>query len=254
MAFSAVAKRQDGGDIGEVRAKLGTANGLELIWKSREIFADILSNFRECHDLCVSSKLFDDDAIFKVDQCAVDFRQLSLDSVSIAKRVSNQWLDTALVTFENFKDLENPQDMLELLGKQARELSYCFKVIAAWARDLGERLHQAQDGTIREAEEFKKVFEMAIRCGEDELRQLKGDEEKVLKRCDEREKAVSSLESKLRDAYSINPWKLVWSYQLSSAESDLLEARKSKETVLNNLRKAEKELQERSRKSGKAKV
>ena len=62
----------------------------------------------------------------------------------------------ALLTFENLKDIENPEDMFELLGNQARELSYCFKVIAAWAGDLGERFHQAHDGTIKEAEGLKK--------------------------------------------------------------------------------------------------
>ena len=60
-------------------------NGLELIWQSHALYADILYSFKECHDLCMNSKLFADDIILQVDQCAVDFRQLSLDTVTVAK-------------------------------------------------------------------------------------------------------------------------------------------------------------------------
>ena len=254
MAFSAVAKRPGGGDIGNVRGKFGAANGLELIWRSSEVFADILCNFRECHDLCASSKLFDESAILKIDQCAVDFRQLSLDSVSIAKRVSSQWLDTVIVVFENVNDIEDPKAMLDLLSKQARELSYCFKVIAAWASDLGGRFHRAQDGTIREAEEIKKVFGMASKHEEDDLERLKEEEREAVKYFDECNEAVSSLRSKIREAWFFDLRKYSWNRQLPSAENGLIQARKAKDSAVANRRKAEEELQEKSKKNGRAKV
>ena len=52
-------------------------------------------------------------------------------------------------------------EMLLLLSNQAKELAVCFKLIAAWARDLGGRFHTAQDGTIQEVEEFKDRFQGA---------------------------------------------------------------------------------------------
>ena len=135
----------------EVQKKVETTNGLDLIWESRALYADILFSFRECHDLCVSSGLFTKEIILQVDQCAVDFRQLSLDTVTVAKRVSNQWLGSATTFFENIDYVDKPEKMLKLLGNQPRELARCFKVIAAWARDLGGRFYEAQGGIIKEA-------------------------------------------------------------------------------------------------------
>ena len=150
----------------DAQRKLEVTNGLDLIWESRSLYAEILFSFRECHDVCVSSKLFGNDIILQIDQCAVDFRQLSFDTVTIAKRVSNQWLDSAIAFFENIDDVDDPKEMLQLLGSQARELAQCFKLIAAWARNLAARFHAAQDDTIREAKEFKQAFEAAQRQAE----------------------------------------------------------------------------------------
>ena len=77
-------------------------------------------------------------------------------------------MDVAIAFFSNIDDADSPQDMLKLLGDQARELAIarCFKLIAAWARDLGGWFHQAQDGTIREAEEFKQEFAAAQKRAE----------------------------------------------------------------------------------------
>lgn len=146
---------------GAVQKRVEVTNGLDLIWESRVLYADILFSFRECHDVCLHSQLFSSDIILKIDQCAVDFRQLSFDTVTIAKRVSNQWLDVAITFFENIDQADDPKEMLKLLGDQARELARCFKLIAAWARNLAGRFHAAQDGTIKEAEVFKQAFEAA---------------------------------------------------------------------------------------------
>lgn len=135
-----------------------TNEGLDFIWESRTLYADILYSFRECHDVCLHSELFTKGIILKIDQCAVDFRQLSFDTVTIAKSVSNQWLDVAITFFENIDDADDPKEMLKLLGDQAREIAQCFKLIAAWAGNIAGRFHEAQDGIIKEA---KQAYEAA---------------------------------------------------------------------------------------------
>ena len=241
----------------EVSEKLANSSGLDLIWNSRVIYAEILFCFRECHDLCVSSKLFKKEVILNVDQCAVDFRQLSLDSVSVANRVSKQWLDTALVLFKNIRKITNPKDLLELLGTQARELSFCFKVIAAWARDLGGRFHRAQDRTIKKTEEFKKVFEEAVHDGKKVIKDLKEKHDKATR-------ASKLLKDKKdcddywmfrRIEVSWNPLHYIWSrIGASVAESRSLEASKLEKSGADKLRKAEAELIGRKSQNEKAKV
>jgi hypothetical protein len=123
---------------------------LDSLFESIPVLTDILFSFREFHDLCVRSRHLPDHIVIKVDQCAVDFRQMSLNTVTVSKRVSNQWLDSAIALFENIEQHENPCELLQLLADQARELSQCFRIIAAWARDLEKKLHAAQDLTIRQ--------------------------------------------------------------------------------------------------------
>lgn len=237
-----------------VTKKLEKTNGLDLIWESRALYAEILFAFRECHDLCVSSKLFSDDITLQVDQCAVDFRQMSLDTVTVAKRVSNQWLDTAITFFENIDDVDDPKEMLILLGSQAKELAQCFKVIAAWARDLAGRFHKAQDGTIQEAKEFKEKFEAALQRAEDVEKQVK---EEVAKARKAREQAQET-ESKwniCRIALSWNPIGLaVTSIGSSIAGSATAEANKIEEEAKDRLSEAQRNIEKKSSDNEKAKV
>ena len=189
-----------------VHEKLQGKTGLDLIWESRLVFAEIFLCFRECHDLCEESGFFDHDAIVKVDECAVDFRRLSLDSVSVAKRVSDQWLDTALITFENIQDIENPKAMFELLGDQAKELSRCFKVIASWARDLAARFHAAQNCLMKEADEFKRYYENVYKEAEAELRDLQWKMQEI-EASQQLDKRVDKGSSKRKEATYFNPFK-----------------------------------------------
>ena len=237
-----------------VQQKLEEKDGLDLIWESRSLYAEILFCFRECHDVCVQSKLFKDDTILAIDQCAVDFRQLSFDTVSIAKRVSNQWLDVAIAFFENIDDADNPQEMLKLLGDQARELAQCFKLIGAWARDLGGRFHKAQDGTIKEAEEFKREFAAAVDRAESVRKQAL---EKLNKAEKLRQKAQQT-----EDTWKA--WKvgLAWvpislfvtGPGTSAAEKKTVEASKLEGKANEELRKNKHELEKRKSQNEKAKV
>ena len=135
--------------------------GMEYFWESRVTISDILELFRQCHDVCVQSRLFQDETILQIDQCGVDFRQLSLDMATVAKKTSNMWLDVAIAFFENIDDVEDPKDMLQLLGSQARELAMYFKTISACAcaRDLYERINTSFSTQVDE--EFKRIFKVA---------------------------------------------------------------------------------------------
>ena len=237
-----------------VQKKLEVKDGLDLIWESRSLYAEILFCFRECHDICVQSKLFTDVTILAVDQCAVDFRQLSFDTVSIAKRVSNQWLDVAITFFENIDDADNPEEMLKLLGDQARELAQCFKLIAAWARDLGGRFHKAQDGTIKEAEEFKREFAAAVERANTVREQAQENLNKSEKL---RQKAQET-----EDAWKISRVSLAWfpiSFLVTgpgtaAAEKETAEASRLEAKAKEELRRCEQELAEKTSQKEKAEV
>ena len=144
----------------EERAEID--NGLDMMWNSQELIVDIVFSFREFRDLCIHSQLFSSDVILQIDQCAIDFRQLSSITVTVAKRVSNVWLDTAILFFEHIDSFDKPSEMLILLGDQAQEFAICFKIIAAWARHLAAKFHETQDETIQEVEEFRVKFESAV--------------------------------------------------------------------------------------------
>ena len=228
--------------------------GLEYLWASRAHYADILFCFRECHDLCVKSGLFKKETILAIDQCAVDFRQLSLDTVTVAKRVSTQWLDVAIVFFGNIDDVDDPAEMLKLLGSQAKELAKCFKAIAAWARNLCGRLHQAQDGTIQEAEEFKRKFEEA----EQRAEELRKDMNENLEKAAKIRRGAKETEDKWRTSQvwlSWNPIGLaVTGIGTAVAEKATAKARELEDKAREKLRDSEAELKQRKDQNDKAKV
>ena len=237
-----------------VQQKLEEKTGLELIWESRSLFSEILFCFRECHDICVQSELFSDVTILAVDQCAVDFRQLSMDTVLIAKRVSNQWLDVAISFFENIDDAENPQEMLKLLGDQARELAQCFKLIAAWARDLGGRFHEAQDGTIKEAEEFKREFSAAVERAESVKKQAEENLDKAKKLHKEAQQSEDTWKT-WKVALAWIPISFIVTVPgTAAAEKETAEASKLEAKASKKLRENEQELEKRMSQNEKAKV
>lgn len=147
-------------------------NGLQFLIESSDRIAKALSMFGESHKVCVSSNLFSNTNILKIDQCAVDFRQLS-GTVEVATGVSEQWLKKVIDLFENIENVEDQSKILVLLGKQARSLAICFRLIAAWGRDLSGRLHSAKISTAKEAEEFKRGHQLAYTLANDD--KLKAD-------------------------------------------------------------------------------
>ena len=234
--------------------KVEVLNGLDLIWDSRAIIADILYHFREFHDLCVESKLFKDKTILNIDQCAVDFRQISFDTVTVAKRVSKQWLDSTIAFFENIDDVDDPREMLILLGRQAGDLASCFKIIAAWSRDLAGRFHQAQDGTVKEVKEFQDKFKEAEARAVDIKKQI---EEKHAEAQQDREKAKDS-ERTWKAAVISLAWIpfgfVVTAIGASFAEGRADEMAKKAAETDEKLKTAQKELQQRTSQHERAKV
>ena len=237
--------------------RLEVVNGLDLIWESRSLYAEILYCFRECHDICLSSGLFKPDTILQIDQCGVDFRQLSLDTCTVAQRVSTQWLDVAIGFFESIDEIEDPEErkeMLLLLSSQARELAVCFKLIAAWARDLSARFHTAQDGTIQEVEDFKSRFAEAEK-------RIKAVKEKA-------EKEYQNFKKKLEDAQDTEyKWKIslislswnpigavVTGIGHAVASKKLESAEKMEAEAAESLRKASAEFEKLTSENARAKV
>ena len=240
--------------MAKVALKTENLTGPQLVNEAKVLFAEVLASFRECHVLCVKSGLFSSKMILEIDTCAVTFRQMCLDTVTVARVVSDQWLDSTIMFFENIKDFDDPTEMIDLLGNQAKEIGQLFKVIAAWARDLGGRFNKAQDNTIAEAEEFKKAFAEAVKSAEEVKERAEEQREKAqAKRRDTQES-----EDKWKTAQVAVSWipigALVTGIGSSIAGSKRAEAEKIEQAANRNLRKAEDELEKRSGDNEKAQV
>ena len=144
--------------------------------------------------------------------------------------------------------------MLKLLGDQARELSKCFKLIAAWARNLGGRFHEAQDGTIKEAEEFKQEFAAAVKRAES-----------VRKQAEENRNKAEKLRQQAQETEDTwKAWKvgLAWfpvslvvtGIGTAAAEKETAEASKLEAKANEELRRTEQELEKRKSQNEKAEV
>ena len=135
----------------KITVEISKDDGLEGFCKLQSLYASILYSFRECHDHCVSSKLLSEEIIRQIDQCAVNFRQLSVDTVTVAKRFSNQFLNLAILFYGDMDSDDNPKKTLRLLSDQARELVNCFKIISQWAAKLCGIFYEVRGDTITEA-------------------------------------------------------------------------------------------------------
>ena len=231
-----------------------TTNGFDLFPQSQDLFAEILFNFRECHDLCVNSGLFTNDVILQIDQCAVDFRQMSIDTVAIAKRMSVVWLDTAIMIFENIDDIDDPKEVLSVLGTEAGELAKCFHVVAALARDIAARFHHAQGGTIKEAEEFKKSFEKAQESASNVKQQLEKHHAKVQYLHWEAESRQESWEIARIALAWLPPAFITTTIGCKFSEMRRVDAQDIERRAAEKLRKSEEELRKKTAENEKAKV
>ena len=140
---------------------------LNILKKVQALHVDAVSSFQECHNLCVSSKLFSHDTMKQVDQCAYDFRQLSLSSITVSEKVSG-WMSQTITFFRYINSEANPKQKYIEISRQAKDIAKGFKVIAAWGRGAGvcEKLHEMQGCLKEEVDEFQQEFEAAEREAE----------------------------------------------------------------------------------------
>ena len=139
--------------------------GLNVLKKAQALHVDAVSSFRECHNLCVSSKLFSHDTMKQVDQCAYDFRQLSLSTVTVSEKVSG-WMSQTINFFKYINSEANPKQKYIEIARKAKDIAKGFKVIAAWGRGVSAKLHKMQGCLNDEVDEFQKEFEAAEREAE----------------------------------------------------------------------------------------
>lgn len=137
---------------------------MEAIKDAGALFAESLHQFRVCHDLLQASKLFSDQEIQEMDKCAISFRELGLTTCTLARVSSDQFLDSAILYYENleyFSESESEATTKLLIG-QAGDLNRAYQVISIWATNLSEQFHKTGTGAIKESEEMVARFQAAL--------------------------------------------------------------------------------------------
>lgn len=226
----------------------------DLIVKSRTLYSTVLCCFGECHETCVTSGLFSNNVILKIDQCALDFHQLSRTTVTLSKCVSDQWLRKAVLIFGDIGSVDDPVRVVKMLGNQAKEIAKGFKVIGSWARDLSGRFHEVQKDTKDEADRIKEKYDNAVRRAQ-EAKKSKDDD---FSRAESLRREAQEYEDKWRTARSVVGWiplgAVVTGVGCAVATSQRDEASKCEREAAERLRRAEDNLQEAKYLNEKAKV
>ena len=122
--------------------------------------SSILKSFRECYSLCVQSGLFSPDAIQQVSRCSLGFVQLSQGTIAVVSRIS-YWLESIISFYRNVDHDNNPTETLKCLGREARDIAKCFKVIAQSGRQRSGDFHAMNDRISRDAERIRRQHQKA---------------------------------------------------------------------------------------------
>jgi len=164
----------------------------EILRQSEEMYSGGLCRFQENHDICTSSGFFPKNVLLEVDSCALSFRLLGLESISVATVVANQWIANTLVFYENISlfSLQEARAQLTLLSGQSKELAKIFKVIAAWSADLAGRIKTAASNVHSEVAIFSAQYSQDLLNAQKAL----DDSKKKLKT------AKEDLESKMAES------------------------------------------------------
>ena len=122
-------------------------DNMKLFKTCPAVFQEVLIQFKVCYDICVytSKEILVPDTLNKVDQCAVDFRHMSMQTASLADK-SSIWCKTCQTFFKNLEKLtmKSVKIMLKRISSQAKDLSVGFKTIGEWCRELAGRFHEAE--------------------------------------------------------------------------------------------------------------
>ena len=147
-------------DSGIVDTKEENTDGLETLRLSLEYFKDGLIQFRVCHDFCLTSDLLDFEASNNLDQCAIDFRQLSICVASLAEKIASLWCKTCALFYKNFDKISgNPKKILDNMAHQADDLNRGFEHIKKQAGSLADKFSTIQCYTLPVHKQFVKMFE-----------------------------------------------------------------------------------------------
>lgn len=96
----------------------------------------------------------------KIDQCAVDFRHMSLQTAALSDSVSSTWCETCILFFKNLsKKKKNPSITLKKISKQASNLSGNFKSLADWCSWLAAHFHSVKALGESKSEEYAERVE-----------------------------------------------------------------------------------------------
>lgn len=225
-------------------AQLDDKNGsMELFKMAPDAFGQVLIRFRVCHDLCVytSQEILMPDTLTKVDQCAVDFRHMSIQTATLADRVSSLWCKTCLLFFKNIEKVANPDKILIRISNQAKNLSEGFKTIGKWCRDLAGRFHEAQQLASENSKAFQESVDRAEKEAERQMKELASELDKMKSIAKEKRDDADTL-----TALAIIPLvgiffgvsAIITSGEARSAEENEKEARKKSEEAKQKLSNA----------------
>jgi len=147
-------------DHGSIDAKEVNIDGLEALRSSLKYFQDGLSQFRVCHDLCLTGDLLDSEESRNLDQCAVDFRQISICVSSLAEKIASLWCKTCALFYKNFEKITgNPKKVLDNISQQADELRMGFEHIKERASKLADKFSSIQCYNVPVHQQFVKAFQ-----------------------------------------------------------------------------------------------
>ncbi len=148
---------------------------IQALQRNGEYYSEVLSLFQQNHDQCVSSEFFPQETITEIDACGLNFRKLGLESISVAKAVSAQWISNVLILYKYIGDypIEDIKSQLVLLGGQAKELGRLFQVLEEWARYVAGRIHSLYKQIEVDIEDFKAAFSREVEDADLKLSQAR---------------------------------------------------------------------------------
>lgn len=161
-----------------VMASNAEENGFALLERSHEAFGEAFYQFRLCHDLCIYTG--NKELQMEIDQCAVDFRHMSLQTTTISDQVASVWCRTCLLFFENISQLKGePAKFMKVISEQARDLSIGFKGVGNWCRELAGRIHGTSVQEKRKVDEYCYIVGRAKEEADERIRTLTTDLDKA---------------------------------------------------------------------------
>jgi len=146
----------------------------ELFKNSPAVYQQVLMQFIMCRDSCLntSSEILKSDTLIKIDQCAIDFRHMAMQTVTLADSWAALWCKTCLLFFRNIDNVTNYDKVLAQISNQTRDLSLGFKVIGQWCRELAGRIHEAKSLSACDINEFQEINDLAEKQADWLVREL----------------------------------------------------------------------------------